>query len=84
MDLFQQQYIRGMAKMNNLEKLILKKLGEKEMKATELLSINGYTESEVAQAILSLECDGKVECIGFDAIIGKHDESISIPIYKKR
>lgn len=54
------------------------------MKATDLLYIDGYDQSEVEHAILSLECDGKVECIGFETMIGKHDESISIPIYKKR
>lgn len=70
--------------MDELQKLILRKIDrESTIKAADLF-IDGYDYSEVAQALLSLELDNKVECIGFGTAIRENHKPVLTYIYRRK
>jgi hypothetical protein len=69
--------------MIELEKKVLEKIGDKKRKASSIY-IEGYDNAEIAQALLSLELDGKVELVDFETLVREDGGLISMGVYKKK
>lgn len=69
--------------MNDLKEILLKKIGDQEVPASDLY-IENYDDVEVYQALLTLELQDKIELVGFNTIVREDGGLISIGIYKKK
>lgn len=80
-------YLRVMViKMNELKKVILEKIGNREIKASDVVSdlyIEGYEKSDIGYAILSLWHEGEIDLVGNDKNAGSCFGFISTAVYKR-
>lgn len=69
--------------MSELEEKILEKIGSGEKSASSL-HIRGYGDSEISQALLTLELTDKIELVRFETLVREDGGLVSIGRYRKK